>query len=344
VPAKPWSFDRITLKGAQALAAERHPVPRFLARELPRVGSSVVELDDLVRFVERPVRAFLRQRLGISVFEADDEVEDALPVELDSLEEWGVGDRLLDARLAGTDSRAAYRAEIARGLLPPGVLGEPVIRKVLPRVEDIVAQVPTTTRDTVDVKVALRDGRTLRGTVPGVGGDVLLNVTYSRVNARHRIAAWVKVLALTAAHPGRTFEALTVGRAAGEAIATATIAPLDAGEALDHLEVLLDLYDRGMRAPPPLACRTSAAYAEAARAGRDPVTAARREWESDRFPMEDADPEHQLVLGPCSFDDLLAEAARSDEIGAFWDPDERSRFGRWARRLWTGLLQNEQLR
>ena len=277
VAEKPWSFDRTTLHGAEALASERQQPAPFLDGELPGIDAEFVELDQLVRFVERPVRAFLRRRLGISVWDADDEVEDALSVELDNLETWQVGDRLLKARLAGTEGRVAALAEIARGTLPPGVLGEPVIRTVLPTVEGIVAHVPATSTTSVDVKVALKDGRTLRGTVPGVAGDTLLAVTYSRVNPRHRIAAWVRLLALTAAHPGRQFEALTLGRPASNVDATVAIAripPLDAQEALDHLEVLLDLYDRGMREPPPLACLTSAAYAAAARAGGDPYKAA----------------------------------------------------------------------
>jgi exodeoxyribonuclease V gamma subunit len=346
VRGKPWSFDGTGLRGAEAITRERQPPAPFLDAELPGIDAEFVELDQLVRFVERPVRAFLRRRLGISVWDADDEVEDALPVELDNLETWQVGDRLLKARLAGTGSKAAYRAEIARGTLPPGVLGEPVIRMVLPIVDGIVAKVPATDTTSVDVKVALRDGRTLRGTVPGVAGGTLLTVTYSRVNPRHRIAAWVRLLALTTAHPARQFEALTLGRPPSNVDATVAIAripPIDAQEALDHLEVLLDLYDRGMREPPPLACLTSAAYAAAARSGGDPVKAACTQWESGQFPKEDVDPEHRLVLGELSFDELLEEPARAHEIGTYWDQDESSRFGRWALRLWTGLLQSERV-
>jgi exodeoxyribonuclease V gamma subunit len=340
VPAKPWSFDRTTLKGAEALAAERHPPARFLEEALPAAQGPVVELDYLVRFVERPVRAFLRQRLGVSAGEFDDEVEDALPVELDGLELWGVGERLLRARLAGTEPRVAALAEIARGTLPPGVLGQPVVHDVMPVVEEIVGHVPRTSTASVDVKVALPGGRTLRGTVPGVAGDTLLTVTYSRVNPRHRLAAWVRLLALTAAHPGRTFEALTVGRAEGDGVTVARIAPLAAGEARDHLAVLIDLYDRGMREAPPLASETSAAYARTARAGGDAQAAARAKWETDRFRPECREPEHELVFAGV---DLLDLPGRPDERGPHWDPDERTRFGRWALRLWLPLLDAERL-
>jgi exodeoxyribonuclease V gamma subunit len=338
-----WSFDRVTLEGARALMGERTPPGPFLAGPLPPREAALIELDDLVRFVERPVRAFLRQRLGINVGEYDDEVEDALSVELDSLEVWGVGQRLLDARLAGAEPRAAVLAEIARGTLPPGVLGKPVIDRVQPVVEEILRHVPAGGAVSVDVKAVLPDGRTLSGTVPGVVGDVLRTATYSKVSPRHRLAAWVRLLALTAAHPQRPFEAVTVGRG-DEGVAIARIPPVG-DEALDELAVLLDLYERGMREPPPLACKASAAYARAAWEGLNPVAAARGEWESAHtFPREDADPEHRLVLGGVvPFGDVFAAPARADERAPGWDPDETRRFGLWARRLWEGLLRREEL-
>ena len=49
---------------------------------------SLIELDELVRFVQHPVRAFLRQRLGVAGVARDDDVQDALSVELDALEQW----------------------------------------------------------------------------------------------------------------------------------------------------------------------------------------------------------------------------------------------------------------
>lgn len=332
VPATTWSFDRVTLRGAQALARERAPRARFLDEPLPRRDDEVIELESLVRFVQRPVREFLRERLEINVARYDDELEDALPVQLDGLEEWGVGQRLLDARLAGADRRAAILAEIARGTLPPGALGEPVILRIDPIVDGIVAAAPAGAPGSLDVRLALPDGRTLGGTVTDVVGDVVRTVTYSRVSPRHRIASWARLLAAQAAYPERAFEAVTVGRSPDGGVSVVRVAELDGPLALDYLQILIDLYDRGMREPAPLYCLTSAAYA----AGTD----ARGAWETDRFDGEDAEPEHQLVLGGRpAFADLMRAPARTDER---WDMEETRRFGRWARRLWDPVLEHEQ--
>ena len=209
---------------------------------------------------------------------------------------------------------AAVAAERARGELPPGVLADPVIAKLRPDVEQIVghaaALLPAgAVAGSVDVRVTLPDGRRLNGTVPDVHGDLLRSVTYSRVNPRHRLVAWVRFLALTAAHPDREFEAATVGRAVygGPREATVSVVrlPRMAPEvALEHLASLATLFDDGMCEPLPLACKTSAAYAEA---GSD---AAIKEWESGwNFPREDEELEHQLVFGGVlTFEELLARA------------------------------------
>jgi len=360
-PGRVWSFDRVTLDGARALTGPRRPPEPFLRDALPDARGPLVEVEDLVRFVERPVKAFLRRRLGISVGDHDDEIADALPIELDGLGVWGVGQRLLDARLAGAGLDGAIAAEVARGTLPPGRLADPVIARVQPVVERIAAHAEAVLGGTmlpgsVDVKVVLPDGRALSGTVPGVCGSVLRTVTYSRVNPRHRLALWVRWLALTAAHPDRAYEAAVIGRARtgaakGATVTVARLPPRDPDAAtrrslaLAHLAVLADLFDRGMRAPVPIACLASAAYADAARAGRDPQAAGRSEWESGwAFDREDKDLEHQLVLGGVRpFADLLAEPPRDDEAGDGWDESDPTRFGRYARRLWSGLLVCEEV-
>jgi len=165
----------------------------------------------------------------------------------------------------------------------------------------------------------------------------LVTATYSRVAAKHRLAAWVRLLALAASEPGRGFGAATVGRARGRGAAVATIPPLDASAAIEHLRTLVDLYGRGMREPLPLYCNTSEALARRRNA--------RDEWETrpGGFDHEDRDREHVFVLGrDVPFSALLAEPARPDEGGAGWRSDEPTRIGRYAGRLWDGLLAVEE--
>jgi exodeoxyribonuclease V gamma subunit len=357
VEGRSWSFDQVTLEGARALSGPRSEPGPFLARPLAPLDAPFVEIDDVVRFAQHPVRAFLRRRLGISLRDLSEEVQDALPVELDGLGRWAIGQRILEARLSGVDGRTAILAEIARGTLPPGVLGQPVVDDVFPIVEAIVTEAAfafdaAAAGESIDVRLTLAGGRSLSGTVSGVGDDVLLAVTYSRVAAKHRIAAWVRLLAVTAARPARPFSAVTIGRASqGAGVTIARLAPLaeNAGErralALEHLATLVDLYDRGMREPLPLYCATSSAYAQAAAAGGDAAAAAGKAWTSEwSFPREDAELEHQLVLGGArSFDALLRERPRPDEAGEDWDASEHDRFGRYARRMWDPLLASEEL-
>ena len=344
VPEQPWSFDPQALAGAQALRNPRLLDEPFLPAPLPHRSDAVIELDNLVRFVESPVKAFLRDRLGISVSEFFDEVEDELPVELDALGKWGVGQRLLDLVLAGSELAAGKKAEIARGKLPPGHLAHPVLDEVGAVVAQLAAAAKGLVGDeppgSLDVNLALPDGRTLAGTVTGVCGDTLRAISYSRLRPRDRLRAWVKLLALSAARPDRPFTSLVIGRARAGAsyhadVSVARISPVG-GDALAQLEVLIDLYDRGMREPLPISCDASAAYAQ------DGVAAADKAWTSAfDWPKEDRQPEHVLVYGgEISLSDLLAPGPRDDED---WYPDESGRFGAYARRLWDGLLAREEI-
>jgi exodeoxyribonuclease V gamma subunit len=355
VAGERWGFDPQALAGARALSGQRVPRRPFLQAPLPPRDDSVVELNLLIRFVEHPARALLRDRLGISVSEYFDEVQDAMPVELTALEEWGVGQRLLEGVLAGGDRRACMQAEIARGALPPGELARPPLAKIgaiVDHVADAARALADGTPGSLDVSLALADGRTLAGTVTGVCGDTIRAVSYSRVRPRDRLRAWVQLLALSAARPERPFESVVIGRArAGVRGASVTVARIPAladtpdarrQAALAQLAIVLDLYDRGMREPLPLACDTSAAYAQAVAAGGDGESAAREAWETVfRYGKEDRQPEHMLIYGDAiPLARLLAEAPRDDER---WEGEEANRFGRYAMRLWRGLLGVEEL-
>ncbi|MPQ97148.1 exodeoxyribonuclease V subunit gamma [Modestobacter sp. I12A-02628] len=335
--ATPLSFDPVALAGARQAARARAPEPA--RRPLPPRGGPVA-LDDLVSFVEHPVRAYLRQRLQITLPGEDDEVADALSASLDALQEWAVGDRLLTAGLAGVPAADAERSEWLRGTLPPGALGARVLQRVGRRVVPLVgaaAPLLAAPSRAVDVRVDLGGGRELSGTVNGVREDAVVSVTYSSLAAKHRVRAWVLALALAATEGRGT--AVTVGRRGDRARTSTIVAPPDPRAALAGL---VDLYDRGLCEPLPLAAKASECYARARAGGGTSVEqaleSAGQEWAGGRFPGEREDRHHVHVWGTRAPISALAAAAPLDDER--W-PDERTRFGVLARRLWSPLLDAE---
>ncbi len=118
-PVGPRSFDHAALGGARAAQQPSVPAPAFLPEPLPPIEPGDVDLAELISFLENPIQGFLRQRLGFRVPDLDEDVADTLDLELDPLARWGIGERMLGARLAGADPAAFRAAEWRRGTLPP---------------------------------------------------------------------------------------------------------------------------------------------------------------------------------------------------------------------------------
>jgi exodeoxyribonuclease V gamma subunit len=232
-----------------------------------------------------------------------------------------------------------------------------VIKRTWPLVEAIVACARGYADEqprSVGINARLGDGTILTGSVSGVRGNVLLGASYSRLNPRHRIAAWVRLLALTAADPSQPFEAVTVGKAPYDSradLAVARIAPLgpDAAtreeRALGALGRLVELRDRGLRDVLPVPPATAAAYARASAEGADAEAAAGKAWTSGfRFEGEDVDPDHVRAFGGVlTLAELFGRRPLPDERGEGWDETEPTRVGRSARRLWDELLAAENV-
>ena len=179
--------------------------------------------------------------------------------------------------------------------------------------------------------VDLGGGRRLTGTVPGVYGNRVVSLGYSRLKPRQRLQTWVDLLALSASHPDEHWTAHAVGRErAGPKRALS--GPLD-HRAVDWLRDLVELRDQGLCEPLPVPIATGAAWAQAhlgELSGDDssPAEAARREWETDPFNQfgitaEDDDAYHLRVHGPGAPVTELLDAglgdARLADLGAAAD-------------------------
>jgi exodeoxyribonuclease V gamma subunit len=338
----PFSFDRAALAGARAATRERVQ-PQALAELQLAPPTGDVDLSLLTTFLCRPVQQFLRHRLEVALLDESEPEPDAIPVELDSLEQWSVGDRVLSDLLAARSRDEALALEWRRGLLPPGQLGWRKARQIADEaapvaelVEAITAGVPMRA---VDVDVDLGAGRRLVGTVTDVHDTRVVRAGYSRLGPRHELEAWVAVLALEAAHPDRGWSSGAVGRGGrGEPPIRAAFSSPE--HAQERIRELVALYDAAMSGPLPLALKTGHAWARRRLSGGNDKAcryAAEQEWDprSSRFPGENADAAHRFVWGErAPIDALLGEPRPGEE-----HEGETTRLGALAMRLWAPILE-----
>jgi len=346
----PFSFDRASYAGARAMRAPRRARPAFLAGPLAEPAPpDLVTLHELVEFLEAPVRGFLRQRLDLTLLRELEEQPDAIALETGPLERWTVGDRVLRSGLAGVGRAEVVRAERLRGDLPPGALGAAVLDRVADEVEVLVGRTSglrAGPAQAVDVTVDLPGGPRVAGTVPGVRGDRVVRVEYSRLGAKHRVRAWIQLLALASGRPGPAWCAATVGRGSDGPVMSALAAPAPE-RALELLGTLARLRVAGLREPLPLAPRSSCGYAEVRARGGPPRAAearAAQQWRTSRREGgafgEFDDAAHVRVWGEVSLRHLLRLGGpRPGEPYA----DEPHRFGQLARQVFAPLLEHEAM-
>jgi exodeoxyribonuclease V gamma subunit len=77
-------------------------------------------------------------RAGLALIRPDDSPDEQIPVSLNGLDAWSIGDRLLRLRIAGHEPQSLAAAEWRRGYLPPRGLGQNAIREISNQVEQLV--------------------------------------------------------------------------------------------------------------------------------------------------------------------------------------------------------------
>jgi exodeoxyribonuclease V gamma subunit len=340
VPEVPFSFDPTALRAARVSSGERRQHPKFISAPLPPPPAEDVILADLIGFFKDPVKGFFRA-LEFTLPRDVDGVQDAMPVDINSLEEWTIGDRMLADILRGMTPDQARQAEWRRGTLPPGQLGW---RKAT-EVRDQAALLATAAQryrpahgQAYDVDIDLGCGRRLTGTVSPVYGRRLVSVTYSRLDGKHLLESWIALLALIVHDRNRDWSAICIGRPKRGATVRVEGLGRPDEDAAELLRDLVAIYDAGRREPIPLPIRTSYAWAAARYEGDDPERAAEYRWKSDRYPGEDDAPAHVRAWGRnARLADLMQPVGPGEECDG-----EEHRLGAYSSRLWLPLLRSER--
>jgi exodeoxyribonuclease V gamma subunit len=332
-----FSFDRAGLRAVRVASRERRAAPTvFGSGSLPdRDRDELVSLSDLVHFYNHPIRALIYDRAGLWITKPDETPDEQIPVSLSGLDAWSIGERLLRLRLSGHELEPLIAAEWRRGYLPPRALGQRSIKDIGAQVDELVQTAqPFLTGQPAPYEVLADIGNVrLTGTVSGVVGESVVHVSYSKLAAKHRIQAWIELLALTVHEPSRPWQAVTIGRGTWSQLGA-----VDGTWASKVLADLIDLRATGLREPIPFSPKTSAEYAALRFRDRQP-TLYRRQL--DKLWAQDRDEAYERFFG-ASLDAVLAQqSVSSEERGNLAEP---SRFGTLARRVFQPLLSVEELR
>ncbi|OBH05359.1 exodeoxyribonuclease V subunit gamma [Mycobacterium sp. E1747] len=335
VPTVPFSFDPTVLRAARVAAGERGEAPRFISGPLPPPPADDVILADLIGFFRDPVKGFFRA-LEFTLPRDVDGVQDAMPIDLDALEEWTVGDRMLGDILRGWTPDDARQAEWRRGTLPPGQLGwrtATEVRDQAALLASAAQQYRGSDAGAYDVDIDLGSGRRLTGTVSPVYGERLVSVTYSKLDGKHLLESWIPLLALIAHNPGRDWSAVCIGRPKRGTTPRVEGLRRPHEDAVALLRELVVVYDAGRREPIPLPIKTSYAWAAARHCGDDPLREAQYRWK-----YEHEEPAHVRAWGKNTrMTDLMRPVRPGEEFDG-----EETRLGAYAARVWLPMLRAER--
>jgi exodeoxyribonuclease V gamma subunit len=313
-----FSYDADRAELATLLAAPQHlAAAPFFDQPLPEEDASPVAFDEFVRFWRHPARALLRERLGIVLSDAQGELLDTEPFDLDYAGRDALAERLLPVLLdADIEDDIMFervrRVAAASPELPGGATGAvwrarelgalrqlaaSVRREIvagverLPFVLDIAPRWPDSadlagalfgTHD-AELRQAAQTPLQLHGTLNLLTGTGQVIFRYAKPTARDYLSAWLAHLVYCAARPDGPRR--TVWHGSGESF---ELTPVSAP--LDQLAPLAALFKAGRRLPLrffPKSAWTRVSESESAAQGV---------WINDRVRGESDDPALRIAL------------------------------------------------
>ncbi|MCB1639344.1 MAG: hypothetical protein KDI15_10905, partial [Thiothrix sp.] len=205
-------------------------------------------LSDLIGFFRKPAATFLRQRLGLDLYEPDEELPGREPFALEAFVDSELGQQGLTQRLNGGTQEALQILLRARGLLPHGQPGELVFAHGQAAVEQVMARLADTDTAWQSQRFQLAwPDFGLHGVLSQLNTHGRWQVWFGHVGVWQWLEVWITHLALNACHElpqdqGRhTFIHTPTESWVLEPVADAAL----------QLEGLLNIYWQGLQRPLP---------------------------------------------------------------------------------------------
>lgn len=311
-----FSYSRTMLEAAKILRGPSGKSKHRFAVKLPGPDASrrKVDLAELTAFFADPARAFLKERFGIRLSEAEQAIDEVEPLSLDGLQNWGLREEINGRTSENGEGRAEPEAVrsllLARGNMPYGGFGASVYDDAF-AVVDRLQQALAAYKETLAAAPAHIDLRIgefhLTGIVPNIGADHIFYWRNGSFRAKDRIAVRLSQLAWAAA--GNEPLPATVLHLEKGATRIATLAAPDPNA--ESIENWLEAWWRGLTRPLRFFPESSHACAEKIAQGAEDaaVSAARRKWYRQfrqTTPSESENPHNRLVWNLDDEDDPLS--------------------------------------
>ena len=229
-----------------------------------------IDIDDMCDLFINPASYWLRRNAGIqpSVLKQSDPTPCSMTVTMSALDSWQVTSRMIRLLLAEKPADAIIQAELRRGILPPSQAGVQAASECMVQARSVVARaqpllsVPLSWRS---ILVDSGQDMDLTGQI-GVHGSSIVEVLAGRVQPRHEISAWIKLLGLQTAYPEQIWTANLIGNKA-----SITLTSPNPDDATRFLARLSSVYLAGLASPLPLPAAPAAHLARFTTRGLRPT-------------------------------------------------------------------------
>jgi exodeoxyribonuclease V gamma subunit len=167
-------------------------------------GKTVIQLNDLIRFLEDPIRHYYNNVLGIYYNDREVNLEEVESFDLDSLGVWNLKDLLLNEILKGNQNVEGLReALVKNGDFPLKSFGDKIITNAIVEVEGIASNLTLyLTQPSTEKKLRIEVGDfIIKGYVSSLYQDTFLYATVSKSSLKRLVQALATYCVLKLNYP-----------------------------------------------------------------------------------------------------------------------------------------------
>jgi exodeoxyribonuclease V gamma subunit len=297
------SFSQNAFEEALALQGPRN-TPPFIDRALPAIRHAkagdtrlIIQWRDFLAFFAQPSRAFLHQRLGLSLYTKEWQAEKSERFQLNALEIWHLRETYLEWLLLGQSSESFFERLKASSHLPLGLAGEAICSQLQTEIGPLAQTLrPLTGNALPAAPFVLPLGQwEIQGELAPLFEGGLIRTRLARIKAADRLQVWLQHLLLNCLQrPEQTFQ---IGLSQGQA---QKIGYTQVSDAPFLLANYLQIFEQGLKSPLPLALESAWVWLQEQEKGEEKaLAAAERQWKGDAYQRgEILSPEYALCLNP----------------------------------------------